>query len=250
MEKNLQWGFKGKVALVTGGSKGIGAAIVDQLASAGAMVYFTYSTDDGVAKSLENKYEKNKVIAIKCDHRSPEQIQNLLKVVAPKKSSKINFLVNNVGINNDSFLKSMTDIQWNEVLQANLTSVYTITKKLITPLILSRGSVVNISSTAGLMGAEGQVNYSTTKAGIIGFTKALSKEISPLGVRVNAVAPGFTDTNMLNSVPPERVERIKTFMSLKRLANPYEISNPVLFLLSNEASYITGQVITVDGGLT
>ncbi|PFM99763.1 3-oxoacyl-ACP reductase family protein [Bacillus cereus] len=246
----IKWDFKGKKALVTGGARGIGRAIVTDLVQAGAKVVFTYSVSYEAAEKLVKELGSEYVIPIKCDFSSPEEIQNLINQLREHDIKKLDFLVNNVGTIKDSFLHKMTFEDWHYVMKVNLNSLFLLTKQLILPLAYTKGSIVNISSIAGITGNAGQSNYAASKAGMIGFTKSLSKELGGLGIRINAVAPGYIETDMIKEISPTKLEQYKEAIPLKRIGDPFELSKTILFLLSDAASYITGQVIVVDGGLT
>ncbi|GKS10745.1 3-ketoacyl-ACP reductase [Paenibacillus chitinolyticus] len=245
----MTYSFAGKTILVTGGSRGIGRAVVKQLASAGARVVFTYSKDREAAETLLNETgnDSSRVSCVQADFTDrlavARMIANLLE------EGPVHGVVNNAGILRDTPMYRMADEQWDTVLQVNLTSLHIILKNLIRPLAASRGSVVNLSSVTGIAGAAGQTNYAASKAGVIGLTKALAKEAGPLGIRVNAVAPGFIGTDMLESIPARRKRDLEKDIPLRRLGTPEEAASAVLFLLSEEASYINGAVLVVDGGL-
>ncbi|WP_134683004.1 SDR family oxidoreductase [Brevibacillus migulae] len=249
--RQLQWNFTGKTALVTGGSKGIGREIVTELAEAGARVLFTYAKDEGSAQSLveECLAKGAEVHAIRCDASSQAEVERLIDTVSAKTAGRLHFLVNNAGSLRDSSIRHMSQEEWQYVMQVSLGSVFTLCKALILPLAYSKGSIVNISSVTGLVGQAGQVNYAAAKAGLIGFTKSLSKELGGLGVRVNAVAPGYIDTNMVSRFSEQRRKELYASISLKRFGSSQEVAQCALFLLSDAASYITGQAYVVDGGL-
>lgn len=243
------YSFAGKTILVTGGSRGIGRAVVKQLASAGARVVFTYSKDRQAAESLldETGRDLSRVSCIQADFTDKLAVAGMVGKLLEE--GRIDGVVNNAGILQDTPMYRMTDEQWDTVLQVNLTSLYVILKALIRPLAASGGSVVNLSSVTGLAGAAGQTNYAASKAGVIGLTKALAKEAGPLGIRVNAVAPGFIGTDMLEAVPVRRRRSLEKDIPLRRLGTPEEAASAVLFLLSDAASYVNGAVLVVDGGL-
>lgn len=243
------WDFSYKTAVVTGGSRGIGAAIVRKLANAGARVVFTYANHSQAVDSLVNECNQTHhlVTAEKVDFRCEADMERF--IIGRLSDRPIHYLVNNAGVLHDGPLYSSPPNAWHDVLQVNLASMFPIVKKLIPTLAYAKGSIVNISSVSGISGAAGQVNYSAAKAGVIGFTKGLAREVGPLGIRVNAVAPGFVETDMLSGIKPEKRKKMRYDIPLRRLGRPEEIAEAVLFLLSDSASYITGAVMVADGGL-
>ncbi len=239
----------GKVAIVTGGSRGIGKAICLGLAEAGADVLLNYSRSDKEAEKVKKEIEKlgRKCVTVRANVANFHQAQNLGKAVM-NHFGKVDILVNNAGINRDRMLKRMTFEQWNEVIQTNLSSVFNCTKAIINLMSGNGGVIVSISSIIGEMGNVGQANYASTKAGIIGFTKTMARELARDKVRVNCIAPGFVETDMLGTVPEDIREQIKKEIALARFGTPEEIALATVYLCSPAASWVTGVTLRINGG--
>ncbi|HHY96996.1 MAG TPA: 3-oxoacyl-[acyl-carrier-protein] reductase [Acholeplasma sp.] len=245
--------LKDKVALVTGGSTGIGKAIATYLASLGANVVINYFVGpeeaNKVAKELSDTYNI-KSLAIHADVSNYESAEKLIKEVVDT-FGKLNIVVNNAGITDDALILRMNETQFDRVINTNLKGVFNICKHAARPLLKSGyGRVINIASVIGRYGNVGQVNYGASKAGVIGITKTLAKEFASREVTVNAIAPGFIETPMTQKLPPEIKEEMLKHISLGKYGKPEDIAYLVGFLASPLASYITGVVIDVDGGLT
>ncbi|OGE22888.1 MAG: beta-ketoacyl-ACP reductase [Candidatus Dadabacteria bacterium RIFCSPHIGHO2_12_FULL_53_21] len=241
--------LSGKVAIVTGGSRGIGRAICLALAEAGADILLNYSRSDKEADKVKKEVEKfgRKCVTVRANVGNFQQAQGLGKAVMSH-FGKVDILVNNAGINRDRTLKRMTFEQWNEVIQTNLSSVFNCTKAVIDPLSERGGVIISISSIIGEMGNLGQCNYASTKAGIIGFTKTMARELAKSNIRVNAIAPGFVETDMLGTVPEDIRDQIKKEIALGRFGTPEEIAMSVVYLCSTAASWITGVTLRINGG--
>lgn len=239
--------------LVTGGSRGIGSAIVQLLADKGAEIIFTYQKDDVAAQKVATVCKKNNnpVAAHKMDIMEYDQLKIFAKDII-QKYGKIDVVVNNAGIKKDKTVLYMNPKEWQDVLQTNLTGVYNTTKAFI-PYMLKRrrGRIINISSISGINGLSGQTNYSASKAGIIGFTKALAKEVAAYGISVNAIAPGAVETEMLLGLPNHITEKLIKNIPLNRACHPKEVAMLVNALVDEEITppYLTGQVIALDGGM-
>lgn len=243
--------LEGKVALVTGGTRGIGRAIVLKLASAGASIAFTGQRESDALRQTESDVLN---LGVKCkayiSNASDYSLTQELISEVQKEFGKIDILVNNAGITKDTLLMRMSEEQWDDVINVNLKSTFNFTKAVVPIMARQRqGSIVNISSIVGLNGNPGQANYSASKAGIIGLTKSVAKEMGARNIRVNAVAPGFIATEMTDALPQEVKDEYAKRISLRRLGQGEDIANVVLFLASDLAGYVTGEVITVDGGM-
>ncbi len=240
--------FKDKVVLVTGGSRGIGRAIVERFAQEGAIVWFTYRSSKGEAQQLEQKYE-GQVKGFQGDVADAEAMQNLVDTII-KEHGRIDVLVNNAGIARDNLVLRMKDEEWQQVIDVNLTAAFRLTKFVLKPMLKQRsGAIINMSSIVGLTSNPGQANYAASKAGLIAFTKAVAKEVGKRNIRVNAIAPGFIETDMTASLPEQVKKEYLSNIALGRFGKPEEVAEVVLFLASDRASYITGQTIVVCGGL-
>lgn len=244
------WNFQGRNALVTGGSRGIGRATVLALARAGANVVFSYASgaEQAEAVAAECRAFGASVAAVQADLRQKEAAAQLADG-AREILGSVDLLVNNAGMLMDQVLYRMTDDQWHDVLSTHLHSLFYLTRSLVFDLVRAKGRVVNMASLAGLVGSEGQVNYATAKAGVIGFTKTMAKELGRFGVTVNAVAPGYIETDMLRAVRPRQLEKQLQSTALRRSGRAEEVADVILFLLSEASSYMTGQVLVIDGGL-
>lgn len=243
--------LKDKVAIVTGGSRGIGEAIARKLSANGAQVAFTYLSSEEKAKVLEEELSQNgKAKAYKSNAASFSESESLVNDVI-KEFGKIDVLVNNAGISKDNLLLRLSEDQWNDVIQTNLNSVYNMTKQVIRPMMKARsGSIINMSSIIGMKGNAGQSSYAASKAGIIGFTKSIAAELGSRNIRCNAIAPGFIETDMTHYL--KEGDAAKSFLEkipLGRFGQGEEVANVTLFLASELSSYITGQVISTCGGL-
>lgn len=244
-----------KKAIVTGGARGIGKAIVKQLVSSKVLlsdVAFVYNKSDESAKELisEINYPGTKVYAFKSDVSSLEKTQATV-TEAIEKLGGIDILINNAGITRDNLLLRMSEKDFDDVINVNLKSVFNYTKAVLKPMIAQRsGKIVNIASIVALIGNAGQANYVASKAGVIGFTKSMARELASRGITVNAVAPGFIQTDMTNKLSEEQKEKLYAQIPLGRLGLPEDVAKVVAFLCSKDADYITGQVISVDGGMT
>jgi 3-oxoacyl-[acyl-carrier protein] reductase len=246
--------LKNKVVLITGGSRGIGAGIVREAMLEGANVIFTYLNSETEAQSLaeemSSQYPEQRCLARQSDVADTDAMKELVNKLVDK-FGRIDGLVNNAGITGDSILARMSRNQWDSVINTNLGSMYTVTQPLVLQMVKQRGgSIVNISSVVGVYGNPGQTNYAAAKAGIIGFSKALSAEIAPYNVRVNIVAPGYIRTDMIAMMDQDTTDYVKSRISTRRLGTAEDVAPIVCFLLSDKTSYITGQVIQVDGGIT
>jgi 3-oxoacyl-[acyl-carrier protein] reductase len=243
--------LQGKVALVTGGGRGIGRAIVHTLAEAGATVAFTDKNSaaaDDIVRELAGKGMN--VTAYQSDAAVTLEAATVVESVI-KEFGRLDILVNNVGITRDGLLLRMSEEDWDKVLDNNLKSVFNFTKAACRQMMGQRtGKIINITSVVGISGNAGQANYAASKAGIVGFTKSIAKELGSRNIQVNAVAPGFVDTDMTAALTADQKKALTDFIPLKRTAKPEEIAALVRFLASPEADYITGQVIAVDGGMT
>lgn len=241
-----------KVAIITGGSRGIGEAIARKFAANGANIAFSYVSSDEKAKSLEEELSATgiKAKAYKSNAALYGDCENMVNEVA-RDFGKIDVCVNNAGISRDNLLLRMTEEQWNEVIQTNLSSVYNMTKQVIRPMMKARsGSIINMSSIIGMKGNAGQSSYAASKAGIIGFTKSIAAELGSRNIRCNAIAPGFIETDMTHYL--KEGEAAKSFLEkipLGRFGQGDEVANVALFLASALSSYLTGQVISTCGGL-
>ena len=244
--------FEGKVAIVTGGSRGIGRACVTELATEGAEVWFIYQSNQLAAAGLAGELASRgaKVYPEQADVRDFDRIQQLVENIF-NQCGKVDILVNSAGIVRDGLLGTMTPEQWNDVLAVNLTGTFNCCRAVSQFMLSQRsGSIVNLSSTAAEFSSRGQVNYAASKGGINGLTRALAKEFAPRNVRVNAVAPGMIDTDMSEAVRGLVGNKIKEIIPIRRIGKPEEVAKVVAFLASDDAAYITGQVIRVDGGLS
>lgn len=241
----------GKVALVTGGVRGIGRAIVHTLAREGAKVAFVYRSKPELAEQLvqELATDQHEALAVTGDVRSKEDAERAIQEVVDK-WGRVDILVNNAGIIKDMLLATMKPDDWQAVIDTNLTGVYNFCQSAMRQMISQKyGRIINMSSVAAEFGSQGQVNYAASKGGIQGLTRCLAKEVARRNVTVNAVAPGFCVTDMTEAVRNAAPELAKS-IPLKRFGDPQDVANAVLFLASDDASYITGHVLTVDGGLT
>lgn len=239
-----------KTALVTGSSKGIGKAIAIELAKNKINVVVNYNNDEKEAVKAVEEIKKlgADAIAVKADVSDFGQCSSMMEIVK-KKFNSLDILVNNAGILLDKTFEKMTKDQWDIVLNTNLDSMFNVTKNAM-PLLKDNGRIINISSVIGINGNFGQTNYAASKAGIIGFTKSLAKELGKRKITVNAVAPGFIDTQMTKSIPFIKRKILMEIIPLKRVGMPEDVANLVAFLASDKASYITGEVICIDGGLS
>ena len=243
--------LEGKIALVTGATRGIGRAIAEEFAAQGAQVAFTYRSSVEKAQALEADLKANGVEAkgYQVDAGDFEGIQKTLDDVLAT-FGRIDVVVNNAGITKDNLLLRMNEEQWNQVITTNLNSVFYTTKALLRPMLKQRsGSFINISSVVGLTGNAGQANYAASKSGMIGFTKSVAKEIGSRGIRANVVAPGFIATEMTAELPEKELATWLEGIPLKRAGEPKDVADLCVFLASDMSSYITGQVFNVDGGM-
>jgi 3-oxoacyl-[acyl-carrier protein] reductase len=243
--------MEGRVAVVTGGARGIGRAIVEKLASLGANVVIGDMLLELAEKSAKeiSQVTNTKIIAVKVNVTESKSSTELIEC-AIKEFGKVDILVNNAGITRDMLILRMEEADWDAVLDVNLKGAFNCTKAVIRPMMKQRyGRIVNISSISGQAGQAGQTNYSASKAGLIGFTKALAREVASRQITVNAVAPGFIPTSLTNDLSDELKKSILTATPIGRMGKPEEIAAAVVFLASEEAAYITGQVLAVDGGM-
>ncbi len=242
--------LQGKIAVVTGGSRGIGRAIATALAREGAAL--TVCARDHVllekiAADLESS--GTQVLTVKTDVSQASGVEQMIEACL-ERFGQIDILVNNAGITRDNILLRMKDDEWETVLSTNLKGVFNCTRAVLRPMIKQRGGrIINLSSVVGIMGNPGQANYAAAKAGIIGLTKATAREVASRGITVNAVAPGFIETDMTHALDPELQERLRLQIPLGRFGRPEEVADLVVFLASERAAYITGQVIHLNGGL-
>ncbi len=240
-----------KVAFITGGSRGIGKQVALKFAKNGYNIVINYVSDNTDIKGLQEEFEKENVelLLVKADVTKKEEIQNLVKT-AIEKFGHIDVLVNNAGITRDGLLMRMKEEDFDKVIEINLKGTFLVTKEVIPYMMKKReGSIINISSVVGVVGNAGQSNYAASKAGIIGFTKSVAKELASRNIRANCVAPGFIKTDMTDVLSEEVKENIHNQIPLKRMGEPEEVANLVYFLGSEESKYITGQVVHVDGGM-
>ena len=240
--------MKDKIILITGANRGIGHNILKKIATYGYTVIGTSRSKDGadmITEALKDSNGKGIVM----DVTNQESINTSVSKI--KEDYGIIYgLVNNAGITNDNLLMRMSDEQWNTVIETNLTSLYRVTKSVVKDMMKARtGRIVNIGSIVGIMGNAGQSNYSATKSGLLGFTKSLAREVSSRNINVNAISPGFIDTDMTRALSEEQIEALTKNIPLGRIASPDEVSSVVAFLLSDDSSYITGENINVNGGL-
>jgi len=240
--------LENEIVLVTGASRGIGKAIAETLAAAGATVVGTATSDGGAEKITEYlapQGGKGMCLNVADD----DSIQSVIKSIKDEFGA-ISILVNNAGITRDNLLMMMKDDQWNDIIQTNLTSIFKLSKAVVRPMMKARkGRIINIASVVGLTGNPGQTNYSAAKAGILGFSKSLAREIGSRNITVNTVAPGFIDTDMTRELPEEQRDALTAQIPLNKLGDPQDIANAVAFLASPEAGYITGETINVNGGM-
>ncbi len=240
-----------KVAFITGGSRGIGKEVALKFADNGYNIVINYVSDKTDTKGLEKEFTKRGVEAliIKADVTNTEQIENLVNEVI-EKFGKIDVLVNNAGVTKDNLLMRMSEEEFDKVVEVNLKGTFIVTKAVIKYMMKKRsGSIINLSSVVGVAGNAGQANYSASKAGIIGFTKSVAKELASRNIRANAVAPGFIETDMTAVLSDSVKENIHNQIPLKRMGSAKEVANLIYFLGSDESSYITGQTINIDGGM-
>lgn len=248
MDKNL---FVNKVAIVTGGTRGIGRSIVLALCREGADCAFTYTKNPTAAESLVKEVQSigRRAVPFQLDVRDFEGAKTFIEEVK-KEFGRIDILVNNAGITRDKSLMMMNKEDWSDVIETDLTGVFNTTRAcVITFLKQKSGNIVNISSVSGIHPLPGQVNYAAAKAGVIGFTKSLAQEVAPYNIRVNAVAPGFVDTDMTATLNEKYREKVMKMVPLGRFGASDEVAHAVVFLVSDASQYITGQVIQIDGGL-
>ncbi|CAN5577112.1 3-oxoacyl-[acyl-carrier-protein] reductase [soil metagenome] len=243
--------LSGKTALVTGGTRGIGKAIVELLAQRGANVVFTYRSSSETAQAFQQDLEQRgtATMSIQGDAADTKHAEEAVNATV-EKFGAVDILVCNAGITRDTLLIRMKEEDWDAVIETNLKSVFGFCKAVYRPMMKQRsGSIITISSVVGVMGNAGQANYAASKAGVIGFTKSLARELAPRGVRANVVAPGYIATDMTAAMGDKAQEAMQGQIPLGRIGNPQDIAATVAFLSSDESAYITGQVLNVDGGL-
>ncbi len=243
--------FENKTVLITGASRGIGKAIAEHFAKAGANVAFTYlsSVEKGQALEAELGQSGTKVKGYRSDASIFADAEQLVNDVVAD-FGQVDILINNAGITRDTLLMRMSEEQWDDVLRINLKSAFNLTKAVSKPMMKARsGSIINITSVVGIMGNAGQANYSASKAGMIGFTKSIAKELGSRNIRCNAVAPGFIETEMTGELNEEQLKEWTKSIPLKRAGQGEDIAKACMFLGSDDSAYITGQVLVVDGGM-
>jgi len=243
--------LKGKCAVITGASRGIGKAIALKLASLGANIVINYRSNEKEALEVENEIKNMgaEAIIVKGDISKAQEVENLV-LVAKEKFGNIDIMVNNAGITKDTLILRMKEEDFDSVIDVNLKGVFNCLKA-ITPIMVKQkhGKIINLSSVVGITGNAGQVNYSASKAGVIGMTKSLAREVGSRGITVNAVAPGYIETDMTEALGDKYKEEMKKNIPLKRLGKAEDVAEVVAFLASESSNYVTGQVIQVDGGM-
>ncbi|PEN12537.1 3-oxoacyl-[acyl-carrier-protein] reductase [Longibacter salinarum] len=247
----MQIDLSDKSILVTGGTRGIGRSIVDAFASTGARIAFTYRSSSDEADALVSELQEQGIdaMALQGNVAETDVAQKHVDAVTDAWDS-LDVLINNAGITRDNLMLRMKEEDWDTVLDVNLKGVFNYAKAAYRPMMRQRGgTIINLSSVVGVMGNPGQTNYAASKAGIIGFSKSLAKELSTRGVRVNVVAPGYVDTEMTDALSDDARDAMLDAVPLGRPASPEDVANAVLYLASPAASYITGHVLHVDGGL-
>jgi 3-oxoacyl-[acyl-carrier protein] reductase len=243
--------LSGKVAIITGASRGIGKEIAKTFIAQGATVAFTYLSSDEKAKALETELSANggTIKGFKSNASEFESAQTLAESVM-EEFGQIDILVNNAGITRDNLLMRMTEEHWDEVMNTNLKSAFNLTKAVLRPMLKARkGSIINMSSVVGVSGNAGQSNYAASKAGMIGFTKSIAQELGSRNIRCNAIAPGFIETEMTAALDEKVVQGWRDSIPLKRGGSPEDVANTTVFLASDMSAYVTGQTINVCGGM-
>jgi 3-oxoacyl-[acyl-carrier protein] reductase len=243
--------LEGKVAIITGASRGIGKAIAQKFVEQGAIVAFTYVSSDEKARALEAELTANGGIAkgFKSNAGDFEAAQQLVDDVVAEFGT-VDVLVNNAGITRDTLLMRMSEEQWDEVINTNLKSAFNLTKAVIRPMLKAKaGSIINMSSVVGVSGNAGQANYAASKAGMIGFSKSVAQELGSRNIRCNSIAPGFIETEMTEVLDQKVVEEWRNSIPLKRGGTPEDVANATVFLASDMSAYVTGQTLHVCGGM-
>ncbi len=243
--------LEGMVGIVTGGSRGIGASIVRLFAASGARVYFTYTSSVSQAESLVSSLRGSAghAVGMQSDASSFQDAEQLVQQVIAAEG-RIDVVVNNAGITRDNLMLRMTEDQWDQVITTNLKSAFNLTKQVLKPMLKQRaGSIINLSSVVGLFGNAGQANYAASKAGLIGFSKSIAKEVGSRGIRCNVIAPGYIETEMTGALDAAVKEAFLQNIPMKRMGTAEEVAQLALFLASRSSEYLTGQVISLCGGL-